>query len=45
MPEKELGGGRTAPFFLVRSFKVRHYRINDKGLDGVGYGSRVAPLV
>lgn len=24
MPEKEIGGGRTAPFFLVRSFKVRH---------------------
>ena len=25
MPERELGRGRTAPFFLVRSFKVRHY--------------------
>ena len=25
MPERELGRGRTAPFFLGRSFKVRHY--------------------
>ena len=24
MPERGLGRGRTAPFFLVRSFKVRH---------------------
>ena len=27
MPERERGGGRTAPFFPVRSFKMRHYRI------------------
>ena len=27
MPERELERGRTAPFFLVKSFKVRHYRL------------------
>ena len=26
MPERDLGRGRTAPFFLVRSFKVGHYQ-------------------
>ena len=26
MPERERGRGWTAPFFLVRSFKVRHYQ-------------------
>ena len=28
MPERERGRGRIAPFFLVRSFKVRHYLEN-----------------
>ena len=27
MPERERGRGRTAPFFLLRSFKVRHYLV------------------
>ncbi len=27
MPEREIGRGWTAPFFLVRNFKVRHYQV------------------
>ena len=27
MPERKLRRGRTAPFFLVSSFKVRHYQV------------------
>ena len=26
MPERVLGRGWTAPFFLVRRFKLKHYR-------------------